>query len=116
MGSDKNSAYGGFVVSKNVSKGHPIGYSFREESAVPQLNGWTMYSVVDDEAYISNPANFDILSAESVYQLAPVMLEIFDAPYGTDLCWVYEQGVHTGFYDLAADHPTTIEQILTPKP
>lgn len=112
MAIDRNAAYGGFVVSRNVSAGRPVGYSFREESALPRLNGWTLYSVDDDQAYVSDPANFEILSAESVCRLAPVMLEIFDAPYGADLAWVYEQGVLVGFYDLAADRPTTIGRIL----
>lgn len=107
-----NEAYGGFIVSKNILAGKPVGYSFREKSAIPQLNGWNFYSVEDDEAYISNSDHFVILSAESVYQISPVILEIFDAPYGTDLYWMYEQGVHVGFYDLAADRPTTIEEIV----
>ena len=29
-----------------------------------------------------------------------------------DLCWLYEAGVHTGFYDLKDDRETTIEEIL----
>ena len=40
------------------------------------------------------------------------MLEIFDAPYGTDLCWMYEENIHTGFYDLKNDKEVTIEEIL----
>lgn len=40
------------------------------------------------------------------------MLEIFSAPYGTDLCWLYESGVHIGFYDLVKNKEVTIEQIL----
>ena len=27
------------------------------------------------------------------------MYEIFNAPYGTDLFWVYEEDTHIGFYD-----------------
>lgn len=109
---DPNSAYGGFVVSKNVSAGKPVGYTFREESSIPQLNGWTLYSVEDDQDFVSNPANFEVLAASSIARLAPALLEFFDAPYGTDLCWVYEKGVHTGFWDLAGDKPTTIAEIL----
>ena len=35
--------YGGFVVSKNVYLGRPIRYSYREQSSIPELNGWTIY-------------------------------------------------------------------------
>ena len=41
------------------------------------------------------------------------MLEIFEAPYGTDLCWLYEEGVHVGFYDLVEEREITIEEILS---
>jgi len=107
-----NSEYGGFVVSKNVISGVPIRYSFREKSSIQQLNGWNLYSMNDDDEYVNNSSNFVILSAESISKVAPVVLEIFDAPYGTDLCWLYEEGVHIGFYDLVADRETTIDEIL----
>lgn len=107
-----NNAYGGFLVSKNVINGIPIRYTFREKSSIPQLNGWNLYSAEDDDVYVNNANNFSILSAESIAKIAPVMLEIFDAPYGTDLCWLYEQGIHTGFYDLKQDKEVTIEKII----
>ena len=108
----QNNDYGGFIVSKNIMNGEPIRYSYREESAIPQFNGWTLYSIKDDEQYVNNSDNFVVLSASSIFEIAPVMLEIFDAPYGTDICWLYEKGVHVGFYDLKEDRETTIEEIL----
>ncbi|MBU3177793.1 DUF2185 domain-containing protein [Clostridium estertheticum] len=106
-----NNEYGGFVVSKNIVSGVPIRYSFREKSSILQLNGWNLYSINDDE-YINNSSNFVVLSAESIYKLSPIVLEIFDAPYGTDLCWLYEEDVHIGFYDLVEDRDITIDEIL----
>ena len=61
---------------------------------------------------MNNSDNFVVLSASSIFEIAPVMLEIFDAPYGTDICWLYEKDVHIGFYDLKEDRETTIEEIL----
>jgi len=107
-----NDEYGGFIVSKNIIAGKPIKYSFREKSEIPQLNGWNFYSEDDDETYIGISENFTILSAESVFQITPVILEIYPAGYGTDLCWLYEDGVHVGFYDLKKDKETTISEIL----
>ena len=107
-----NTAFGGFVVSENIIKGYPVRYSFREKSEIKELNGWTLYSSEDGDEFVSDSRNFKILNAESVYKFAPVMLEIFDAPYGTDLCCLYEAGVHTGFYDFKDDRETTIEEIL----
>ncbi len=107
-----NSAYGGFLVSKNIISGKPVKYSFREKSSIQQLNGWNLYSSEDDEAYVNNSDNFVILGAESISKIAPVILEIFNAPYGTDLCWLYEDNVHMGFYDLVDNKETTIADIL----
>lgn len=107
-----NSNYGGFLVSKNVIAGVPVRYSFREKSSIAQLNGWNLYSIEDDEEYVSDNKNFIILSAESISKIAPVIIEIFEAPYGTDLCWLYEEGVHVGFYDLTSDKETSIDEIL----
>ncbi len=108
--------FGGFMVSKNIVENKlPIKYSFREESSIKQCNGWTLYSENDDEDYVADPNNFVILGAVSMFNISQVMREIFSAPYGTDLCWLYESGVHTGFYDLANDCETTIEEILNRK-
>ena len=107
-----DSDYGGFIVSKNVDSGRPILYTYREESSIPNLNGWTIFSCDDDQEYVEDSNNFVILGATSIYKIAPVMLEIFDAPYGTDLCWMYEDNVHVGFYDLVKNQDTTIEEIL----
>lgn len=107
-----DTAYGGFILSKNVyKKGRPIRYTYRKESSIPELNGWTIYSCDDDE-YVGNSKNFVIVGAATIQKLAPVMLEIFDAPYGTDLCWMYEGKKHVGFYDLAQSRDTTIYEII----
>lgn len=107
-----DSAYGGFIISKNVNQGRPIRYSYRKESAISQLNGWTIYSCDDDDEYVSDSNNFVIVGATTIQKIAPVMLEIYDAPYGTDLCWIYEGNTHVGFYDLISNKDTTIDEIL----
>lgn len=107
-----NSDFGGFVVSNNILSGEAVRYAFREESEIKSLNGWTLYSGIDDEGFVNNSNNFTIVSAETIQKIVPVMLEIFSAPYGTDICWLYEQNVHIGFYDLKKDKETTIPEIL----
>lgn len=111
----QNKEYGGFVVSKNVINGKAVRYSFREKSQMQQLNGWTIYSIDDDDDYVSNPQNFVILNAESLAKIVPVILEIYSAPYGTDLCWMYKEGVHVGFYDLTDAREISIDEILSKK-
>ena len=108
-----NDLYGGFIVPKNVINGVPIRYSYREKSSIPQLNGWNLLSEKDDDEYVNNPDNFIIVNAQSLLRIAPQLLEIFDAPYGTDLFWLYEGGVHIEFYDLITERQVTIEEILS---
>ncbi|EAC3326903.1 DUF2185 domain-containing protein [Listeria monocytogenes] len=110
-----NSDFGGFIVSKNVIAGKPIRYTFREKSEMPSLNGWNVYSIDDDEDYVNQADNFQVLGATSMFSIAPVMLELFEAAYGTDLCWLYEKDVHIGFYDLNKDKEVEIEEIMQSK-
>ena len=107
-----NDVYGGFIISNNVNNGRPIRYSYREKKENPVLNGWVLLSCDDTEDYVNDPANFMIVGATTIYKLAPIMLEIFDAAYGTDLCWLYKKNKHSGFYDLVKDKEVTIEEIL----
>lgn len=108
-----NDDFGGFVISKNVLEGKLIRYTYREKSSIPQLNGWSIYSIEDDDAYVQNPNNFVILNATSIYEISPLMLQIFHAPYGTDLCWQYdENGNFKEFYDLTKNKTVSLKKFL----
>ena len=112
-----NMAYGGFIISKNILSGKPVRFSYREKSNRKELNGWTIYSCDDDEHYISNPDNFLIVGEKTIKEFAPKLLEIFNAPFGTDLCWLYEEFVpgyirFIGFFDLKENREITIKEIL----
>ena len=107
-----NTFYGGFIVSNNILNGIPIRYSFREPSSIEQLNGWALYSEIDDNDYISDSNNFKIVNMETLYAKAPVFEELFSAPYGTDISWLYEENVHVGFYDLTTDKKVSISEIV----
>lgn len=107
-----NSRYGGFVVSKNVLNGKAIRYTYREKSNIQQLNGWHVLSEVDTDEYVNSPSNFMIVGASTIGEIAPVLLVIFNAPYGTDLFWKYKEGVLVGFYDLKKEKDVTIQEIM----
>lgn len=108
--------YGGFILSKNVLNGILVGYTFREEKNQKKLNGWTIYSINDNDEYVSNPDNFEIVSIDTIKKYCPKLLDIFDAPYGTDLCWLYKKKIFKnefiGFYDLKNNKNVTIDEIL----
>lgn len=112
-----DSYYGAFLMSKRIAQGMLVGYTFKEEAHPEyQYNGWTLYSVADDEEYVSDPANFEYVSATTIEKYAPLLLRIYDAPVGTDLAWQYKKKLlrieFKGLYDLANDCETTVEKIL----
>ena len=108
-----NSYYGGFIISKNITKnGVKAKWIFREQSSIKECNGWNLYSENDDQEYISNPDNFEIVSAETIMKYVPALLKVFNAPYGTDLTLKYEKDVVVGFVDTNNGNDLTIDQIL----
>lgn len=111
---DESKWFGGFILSKNVLNGILVRYSYKEENSIPELNEWTIYSFKDDDEYVSNPDNFEIVGIGTIIKICPMMIKIFDAPYGTDLCWQYTPNLKefTGFYDLKNNKDVTIEEIL----
>lgn len=108
-----NDNFGGFIVSNNITAGAPIGYSYREKATQKKLNGWILYSIKDDDEYVNKTENFQIISASTMFKIAPVMQEIFAASYGTDLAWLYEDQTHIGFYDLSLEKNVSIDEILS---
>lgn len=95
-----NSYFGGFIISKNITQnGAKAKWVFREKSSIKVCNGWNIYSENDTNEYVSNPNNFDIVSAETILKLVPELLKVYNAPYGTDLTIKYSNGVFAGFID-----------------
>lgn len=108
-----DSAFGGFVVSNNVLAGVPARYAFREPSEVAALNGWTVYSDVDDDAYVSDPGNFTVVTASTLARLSPAVVDVFDAPYGTDIALLYDdEGHFAGYWDNEGEREVTRAQVL----
>jgi hypothetical protein len=85
---------------------------FREESPFVHLNGWYLFAVEDDDELVKDPENFVILDGAEIRGLAPAVLDIYNAAFGTEVSWIYEEGVHSGFYDLKNECMTTVEEIL----
>lgn len=95
-----NIQFGGFIISKNITiNGAKAKWIFRQKSSISQCNGWNIYSENDDQNYISDPNNFEIVSAETVSIFVPEVLKIYNLPYGTDLTLKYNNGVFVGFVD-----------------
>ncbi len=108
----ENIEYGAFLMSKNIyEKGIPTGFANREENPIDVANGWWIMSAVDDDDYLK-PENFSYVSMKTVLTFIPEFIDFYDAPYGTDIGWIYEDGKHKGYWDYVKDKETTVKEIM----
>ncbi len=114
MVSENIETYKDFIVSKNVMDGQPVGYTLREKQDDETLSGWIVLSVEDDERYVQDPNNFTTIDAQTMANYQPLLLEIYHSAYGTELNWLYdEQGVFSGFFDIASNQEVSLAHVLT---
>lgn len=84
---------GGSIVSKNILSGKgTLTWCIRENGMNPNDNGWRFFSNIDDSMYLSNPANMAICAWDTVVEIEPAILAIFDCPVGTELLLVEKDG------------------------
>ncbi len=82
---------GGCVVSKNIytRKGN-LKWCIREESKNQVDNGWVFLSDIDTEEFLSDSSNMVVLAWQTVAEIEPAIIPIFDMPIGTDIELVVE--------------------------
>jgi len=87
-----NSAYGACLVSRNIyeKKGN-LKWCIKEESVKEVDNGWRFLSDIDTEEYLADKNNWCILAYESVIEIEPAVLLIYDMPVGTDITLLQEE-------------------------
>ncbi len=87
--------YGGFLITKSVLENEDIAaFWFREESSIPELNGWNILGLNDSKEYLEQAENWAIVEINTVFEKMPHILTIFDAPYDSEFEIEYDQ---TGF-------------------
>lgn len=114
-----NDAFGGFIVSKDIiDNGAPIYNIYRIEPKQPGLNGWAILSKKSFDNFGNNDLQLEaVYTAQSLFSVQPIMLELFDAPFGTDVVFIYPQDntkIPIGFWDLNKDCEIDFDQILHP--
>ena len=84
---------GGCVVSNNIiNKKGVLKWCVRDESLNPVDNGWRFLSDIDTEDLLRDPANMSIWSFNTVAEIEPAVLLIYDMPMGTDVTLIQENG------------------------
>jgi len=77
---------GGCVVSKNIlnHKGK-LRWCVREESVNSVDNGWRFFSEIDTEEYLSKAENMCICDFNTIVEIEPAILAIYNCEVGTDI-------------------------------
>ena len=84
---------GGSIVSKNIlSHKGKLRWCVREEAINDVDNGWRFFADIDTEEYLSKAYNMCICDFNTVANIEPAILAIYDCKVGTDIELIEENG------------------------
>lgn len=109
---DDFAQFGYYLVSDKVLEGEKICYCYREYPNFQNNNGWVLLSEADIKDNFISWNNIKVIEAENVSQ---AVLSIVSAKYGTMLRWLYEDRIHSGFYDMHTNKHVALAEIIMGK-
>lgn len=87
---------GGCIVTKSLLEGEShFKWLFREEPVNEIDNGWRAFGAEDTEEYVNNADNLAICDFNTLVNIEPVILNVYEMPVGADLEFVEDS---TGKY------------------
>lgn len=87
---------GGVIITKSIYQGtSKLKWFFREESVNPSDNGWRAIGDNDTQEYLNNPENSMVVDFNTLANIEPAVLSVYDMPVGTDLEFFFDD---TGRY------------------
>lgn len=105
---------GACLVSRNVLSGAGrIKWMVREESRAPQDNGWRIFSDIDTSDYLHDARNLAIADFNSVCELEPALIGIWNLPVGSDL-QIVDEGRGIEIVDTATGRQVPTERLYVP--
>lgn len=98
---------GGVIITKSIYQGtSKLKYFFREESANPSDNGWRAIGDNDTQEYIDHTENLMVVDFNTLANIEPAVLSVYDMPVGTDLELCFD---NTGRYFVDTNTGKEIE-------
>lgn len=83
---------GGAIITKSIYEGKSkLKWLFREEGANPADCGWRAIGDTDTQEYIDNPNNLIIVDFNTLANIEPAVLAVYDMPIGTDLTFHFDE-------------------------
>lgn len=87
---------GGVIITKSIYQGtSKLKWLFREESVNPSDNGWRAIGDNDTQEYLDNPENSMVVDFNTLANIEPAVLSVYDMPVGADLEFCFDD---TGRY------------------
>lgn len=87
---------GGVIITKSIYQGtSKLKWFFREESVNPSDNGWRAIGDNDTQEYLNNPENSMVVDFNTLANIEPAVLSVYDMPVGIDLEFCFDD---TGRY------------------
>lgn len=85
------SRFGGCLTSMNVyNRIGKLKWCVREESVRDVDNGWRFFSDIDTEEYLADTSNWCVCMFETIVEIEPAILAIYDMPVGTEVTLMQE--------------------------
>ena len=82
---------GGVIITKSIYEGtSKLKWLFREASVNPSDNGWRAIGDTDTQEYIDNPENSMVIDFNTLANIEPAVLAVYDMPIGTDLEFCFD--------------------------
>jgi len=82
---------GGCIVSKNIiEKKGELKWCIREKGLDDLDTGWRFLSSIDTDEYLNDPKNMCVYNYDTIVEIEPAILLIYDLPVGTDATLVRE--------------------------
>lgn len=105
---------GACLASMNVLSGAGrIKWMVREESQAPADNGWRIFSAIDSSEYLSDAKNLGITDFNTICELEPALIGIWNLPVGSDL-QIVDEGDGIEIVDTATGRPVPVDQLYVP--
>ncbi len=84
---------GSCIVTKSILNGETkFRWLFREEPLNNIDTGWMAFGDSDNDEYVNDPKNLSVVDLNTLINIEPTILNVYEMPIGTDLIFIEEDG------------------------
>ena len=84
---------GSCIVTKSILNGETkFRWLFREEPLDNIDTGWMAFGDSDNDEYVNDPKNLSVVDLNTLINIEPTILNVYEMPVGTDLIFIEEDG------------------------